>query len=411
MTDFEEQKMIERAQAGDAEAKFEMSQWALERGAEEPEEERWKRLAAKCLVEAAQAGYEPAQEMMQKLMAGVPISELRVDAAPASEAPNGAESFAAEEAPQDEPFAASAEADGEEKTREWSFASEGEEPTVSYRPLQQEPAAESFTPAPSYTTPSPAAPEKEVPFFMDLEEAEGLAEEEDEPEAAPQNFGQKLLGGLQKAGAVLVALVAGLAAKIKKGDSELDEDEAADEPADETEDYAPTPSERRAVSRTRDSRSGLVRWVNDNWKILGPLCIALIVVMAILIVLMLAIPAKEPEPEILPTPMPTPTIAPTPTPEPFPSEAVHTEINTDAGLSYRPSNDEFLSGIQNYAVDSDDGMNMRTGPNTDYDIIVRLASQQGVAAYASHKSGEDTWYLINADGDWGWVIADYLVQR
>ncbi len=71
MTDLtrqEEREMIEKAKAGDPEANYKMSFWALEQAAQEPGEERWNQLAAKCLVKAAQAGYEPAQKHMARLL-------------------------------------------------------------------------------------------------------------------------------------------------------------------------------------------------------------------------------------------------------------------------------------------------------------------------------------------------------
>ena len=68
LTEREEQEMIERAKAGDPEANYKMSFWALEQAAAEPSEERWNRLAAKCLVKAAQAGYEPARKRMARLL-------------------------------------------------------------------------------------------------------------------------------------------------------------------------------------------------------------------------------------------------------------------------------------------------------------------------------------------------------
>lgn len=74
LTEREEQEMIARAKAGDAKANYDMSLWALEQAAAEPEEERWNRLAAKCLVKAAEAGYAPAQERMNQL-----LRELRDD--------------------------------------------------------------------------------------------------------------------------------------------------------------------------------------------------------------------------------------------------------------------------------------------------------------------------------------------
>lgn len=68
LTPQEEQIMIERAKSGDPEANYKMSLWALEQAALEPTEERWNRLAAKCLVRAAEAGYPPAKKRTQELL-------------------------------------------------------------------------------------------------------------------------------------------------------------------------------------------------------------------------------------------------------------------------------------------------------------------------------------------------------
>lgn len=69
LSEQQEQEMIAKARAGDPEANYRMSLWALEQAMAEPEEERWNRLAAKCLVKAAEAGYTPAQEKMEELLA------------------------------------------------------------------------------------------------------------------------------------------------------------------------------------------------------------------------------------------------------------------------------------------------------------------------------------------------------
>lgn len=68
LTEQQEQEMIRRAKAGDPEANYQMSLWALEQAIAEPDEERWNRLAAKCLVKAVDAGYEPAKEKMRELL-------------------------------------------------------------------------------------------------------------------------------------------------------------------------------------------------------------------------------------------------------------------------------------------------------------------------------------------------------
>lgn len=69
LTEQQEQEMIEKAKAGDPEANYNMSLWALEQAMAEPDEERWNRLAAKCLVKAAEAGYAPAKAKMDELLA------------------------------------------------------------------------------------------------------------------------------------------------------------------------------------------------------------------------------------------------------------------------------------------------------------------------------------------------------
>lgn len=88
LTEQQEQEMIERAKAGDPEANYQMSLWALDQAIAEPDEERWNRLAAKCLVKAAEAGYEPAKEKMNELLVQTAEAQPPVSgqsAAPAAE--------------------------------------------------------------------------------------------------------------------------------------------------------------------------------------------------------------------------------------------------------------------------------------------------------------------------------------
>ena len=87
LTEQQEQEMIERAKAGDPEANYQMSLWALAQGEAEPEEERWNRLAAKCLVKAAEAGYGPAREKMDELLAQTASAAEQAAPAPAEPEP------------------------------------------------------------------------------------------------------------------------------------------------------------------------------------------------------------------------------------------------------------------------------------------------------------------------------------
>ncbi len=76
-TERQQKEMIEQAKAGDPEANYRLSMWALDQAAAEPDEERWNRLAAKCLVKAAEAGYGPAKEKMDELLAQTAYAEKR----------------------------------------------------------------------------------------------------------------------------------------------------------------------------------------------------------------------------------------------------------------------------------------------------------------------------------------------
>jgi len=110
LTEQQEQEMIRLAKAGDPEANYQMSLWALDQAIAEPDEERWNRLAAKCLVKAAEAGYEPAKEKMNELLqqtsetpgtqpAAVPYAAPAAESAsrpePAAPAPSSAQTPAA----------------------------------------------------------------------------------------------------------------------------------------------------------------------------------------------------------------------------------------------------------------------------------------------------------------------------
>ena len=103
LTELELQEMIKKAREGDAEANFRMSEWALEQAMAEPEEERWNRLAAKCLVKAAEAGYAPAKERMDTLIRqleeekSAPAAPAAAEEAPAPKQPSGPESQPEEE--------------------------------------------------------------------------------------------------------------------------------------------------------------------------------------------------------------------------------------------------------------------------------------------------------------------------
>lgn len=115
LTEKQEQEMIDRAKAGDPEANYQMSLWALEQAMAEPEEERWNRLAAKCLVKAAEAGYAPAKEKMDELLAQ--SAEAKSEAPGQHEAATAQPAETAAEAPAAvQPVSTAAPAPAGEKT-------------------------------------------------------------------------------------------------------------------------------------------------------------------------------------------------------------------------------------------------------------------------------------------------------
>lgn len=103
LTDQEIQEMIQKAREGDAEANFRMSEWALEQAMEEPEEERWNRLAAKCLVKSAEAGYQPAKERMDELIRQLEDEQNASSPQVSEEIPESRETFDEEPAPTQPP--------------------------------------------------------------------------------------------------------------------------------------------------------------------------------------------------------------------------------------------------------------------------------------------------------------------
>lgn len=368
MTDMEEKKMIEQAKAGDPKAQFEMSQWARQMSILEPNEERWNRLAAKCLVDSAQGGYEPAKAMVQQLISG---QEAEAAPAPVEEAPAN------------------------------------DDKTMRYVPASQD---DRFFD--DFETPAPVAREPERSFYDQAEEDDYDAGDEadelyEEPETGFMAVLKKVWSAVKKGAMVAAAAIGGLVATLREKSKKKASGRAPEE-------AAPSGG-RRSSSRGR--QSGFSAWVEDNWPVVRIVCIAICVVLAVLIVILL-IPPKEAEPE--PTPAIAETMAPTPspTPEPFPNEATKLEISTTATLQYRPGDSDasyYLPASTSFTVQAevatDDGENLRQGPSGyDYpEVIMRIPNGTKVTAYARYENSEGTvWYLINSGGTWGWMYGPSL---
>lgn len=389
MTDMDEAKMIEQAKAGDPKAQFELSQWARQMSILEPNEERWNRVAAKALVDAANGGYEPAKIMVQELISG----HKQTAAAPSE--PEIVD-------PLQEPYDFDA---GFEDDFEDGFADE---------PAPRERATAFYDQA------------QEDDYIDDeLDELDDLIDYENARMGRGAGFAeimQKIGGGLKKAGAAVGALVGGIAASAKNKKARAEESDELDESAEDYdyeedgEDYEDEPVEEQSRGRARAKKSGLGAFIEENWSVVKIVCIAVCAVLIVLIVILL-LPSKEAETVVM-TPMPTSVPAtPVPTPEPFPNEATLLEIRSTATLQYRPADSEYLTASKTMTVICEGSENLRQGPGAgDYpDVVMQIAQGTSVTAYAKHDTSDTDengnpicWYLLNSNGTWGWMYGPSL---
>jgi len=388
MTDMEEQKMFEEAKAGDPRAQFELSQWARQMSILEPNEERWNRVAAKALVDSAQAGYEPAKKMVEQLLNGG-------GAAPDTAAPE---------------------------------AQEEKEP-VFPEPEEKENIGGNFDMSLPEMPPVSAS-------FYDQEQDEDFLDDEDLDEMIDYERGQggrfasvggvlqtlgDIAGKIGAAAAGFAGFVVALVTKRKKASSrkenesyDYEESYGTIEEAErkDGEDEAAPVSRRTA----REKKSGIVGFIEDNWPIVKIVGIAVCAVLIVLIILLL-LPGKKTEVPVA-TPMATSVPAtPVPTPEPFPNEATLLEIRSTATLQYRPADTEYLAAAQTMTVIAEGAENLRQGPGAgDYpDVVMQLAQGTQVTVYAKHDTTDTdengnliSWYLLNSGGIWGWMYGPSL---
>ena len=91
-----------------------------------------------------------------------------------------------------------------------------------------------------------------------------------------------------------------------------------------------------------------------------------------------------------------------PTPEPTPEP---TPVNFD-GLSEQPST-VYAEGEQpNYTVTPDSNMNLRAGPGTDFDKVAQIPA--GTAVTALGANADETWVVVQYEGQYGWLAKEYL---
>ncbi len=382
MTDMDEAKMIEQAKAGDPKAQFELSQWARQMSILEPNEERWNRVAAKALVDAANGGYEPAKIMVQELISGqkaaaAPSEPEIVD--PLQEPCDFDEGF-------EDDFGDGYEDEPAPRERMTAFYDQAQEDDYIDEELD------------------------ELDDLIDYENARmgkgaGFAE-----------VMQKLGGGLKKAGAAVGALVGGIAASAKNRKARADEPDEPDYADGGYDDYEDEPAERTSRGRRSAGKISLGAFIEENWPVVKIVCIAVCAVLIVLIVILL-LPGKEAE-EVVVTPIPTSVPAtPVPTAEPFPNEATLLEIRSTATLQYRPADSEYLTASKTMTVICEGAENLRQGPGAgDYpDVVMQIAQGTSVTAYAKHDTSDVdgngnpiSWYLLNSNGTWGWMYGPSL---
>lgn len=91
-----------------------------------------------------------------------------------------------------------------------------------------------------------------------------------------------------------------------------------------------------------------------------------------------------------------------PTPEPTPEP---TPVNFE-GLAEQPTT-VYNEGEQpNYTVTPDSNMNLRAGPGTDFDKVTQIPA--GTAVTALGTNADETWIMVQYEGQYGWLAKEYL---
>lgn len=344
LTEQQEQEMIDRAREGDPEANYSMSLWALEQAAAEPDEDRWNRLAARCLVKAAEAGYAPAQEKMQEILLQS-VANGEIDTPPAG---------------------------AHEKT-----AAEPAEPT-SAAPVRGARAAAKAGTASARRTRAAAQTE---PVYDD--------ELPDEP---AWKTGARNIWAAIRTGAV------NLGSKIKilwfKIFHSSDEEGGW---------FAATARKIKFLDTDDWSET---KWKNVKLGCVI-VCIILALLIAI-IISSSRHKKIEPAEETTDIPVAdaAETVAPTPTATPYvlyPSEAVRAEIEA-ASLDVYPEDDDYVTESTTRTVSASGGLRMRSGPSQDYNTITMIDYNTNVKVYAY----VDGWALVQYGTNYGWCSGEYL---
>ncbi len=358
--------MIERAKAGEPEANYELSLWALARSEEEPDEPRWNRLAAKCLVKAAQAGYGPAQKQMAGLLESSGIS---------------ADQFRPAEPPR----------------RAGRQPAETREPVSIHdarRAAGERNARRPDAPPRQTTTARRPEPEEEA----DQEEPE---EYDDVPRARHVSTARR-------------------ETPERRDPPRRRAPEPEEHYDDEDEDYEQDGWDRPAKGRPSQERKAkkgpASRWGDAQWRRLELVCVGICVVLLVAIAAMIFTSRQGGSggdtPSAIPTAGEAAPAAATDTPAPqetYPDESIRAAIEA-ADLDIPPMEEDFREGPTTATVSVNSvSLRLRKGPNTSYQEITSMPDGSKVEVFAD----KNDWSLVRYQGDegavYGWCSSTYLI--
>ena len=119
-----------------------------------------------------------------------------------------------------------------------------------------------------------------------------------------------------------------------------------------------------------------------------------------------AVPVLTPEPSATPTTEPTPTAVPSPTVPPE-ATAAPTPVPTVPPEATAAPTPVLTVTVPIPSRTTAGGLRMRSGPGTDYGVLLLLAEGQEVNVLGRDEAGE--WLKINLDsGEEGWVTAEFV---
>ena len=381
-TEQEEQEMIERAKAGEPAANYELSLWALARSEEEPDEPRWNRLAAKCLVKAAQAGYGPAQKQMAALLKSA-----------------------------DEPAPAPSQPEQDQPPRRETAKAPAE--ATEREPVSIREARRSRTKGPTATARRPVRPEPEQD---EPEDEEALEAEDAAAEDAPVTAGRHSSPAKRSAPARRKTAPRRSAWPEPKDEPE-DEDEPPEED-DREQAVKARPARKRERSAGGKKGGGLFAdWGDAQWRRLEFICVGICVALLIAIAVMLltgrrggsesgTTPTVPPAGEAAPA---AATDVPMTTVEQFPDTATRAAIQA-ADLDIPPAEEDYRDGPTTATVSVNSvSLRLRKGPNTSYSEITSMPDGSKVEVFAD----KNDWSLVRFQGEespiYGWCSSSYLI--